>query len=65
MPTAVGILAFMSIKNFMLSQVEYENSCITSSLVKQVGANNKTYPPSATILNLLTSPLTVETGIYQ
>ena len=30
MPTVVGILTFMSRKNFMLSLVEHENSFITS-----------------------------------
>ena len=30
MPTIVGILTFMSMKNFMLSSVEHEKSFITS-----------------------------------
>ena len=42
MPTIVGILTFMSRKNFMLKRVEHEKSFITSGpgqLVKYLGLN--------------------------
>ena len=46
MPTIVGILTFMSRKNFMLNSVEHEKSFITSGPGSHVGEGVKVYSAS-------------------
>ena len=64
MPTIVGIYMFISRENFMVSQVEHENSFVTSGSGRIFKGNGNTFRGDSSVKIAFFLPFTLKRYMY-